>query len=257
MPVLKFSLSDTSMILDSRRYQLEQDMLPALLRALQTVLPIERGLLVKTVEQPAVGAVIPDLLIGLVRRRAAIIARNHFTAVEASVLAFLEREGESEEDGICNNLFLPLSTWRKVIARLQRVHAVGRTPAGAWRLSESANTSGIEIIAVEAKLRLWKQALAQAEYYRTFADRAVVVLDGNRLRVTDRIREAFISASVGLWLQHGFAVNEIVAAKLLPPPPSGARYNAAEKLLRSRHSIGRYRKPAEAIQRSYAPSHAR
>ena len=46
-----------------------------------------------------------------------------------------------------------------------------------WRSREAIRPLARWIVAVEAKRRDWRRALAQAERYRTFANRAVVVLD--------------------------------------------------------------------------------
>jgi len=55
--------------------------------------------------------------------------------------------------------------------------AIKELPSGSYGLSVELEEIRAEVVAVEAKLRDWKQALRQAISYRRFADRVSVVLD--------------------------------------------------------------------------------
>jgi hypothetical protein len=67
------------------------------------------------------------------------------------------------------------------------------------RLSEDLRTLRMEVIAVEAKLSRWNEALDQAVSYRAFADRSLVAMDADRIdEASPRMTEAFNRAGIGL-----------------------------------------------------------
>ena len=211
-------------------------MIPLLHRALPTTLRVPTSSVVKIVCEPSVGSVIPDLLVGVVHRRPRILAANHFTAIEESILALLEQRGSTSEGEIADLLYLPASTCGRSLGMLARVGAVLRKGDRMWRISHSAVTCGVEVVAIEAKLRLWRKALAQAQAYRVFANQALVVLDGNQVQVTEELRREFSAASVGLWLQWGRAVQEVIPS-VRHNPVSAERFRAVGKLLRSKATL--------------------
>jgi hypothetical protein len=209
-------------------------MVPLIQRALPSVLALETAATIKIVREPSIGLVIPDVLVGVVNRRPSILARSHFTTIEGSVLAVLERAGLMETRAIQRALFLPDVTCFRVLEKLCRIGAIERVGEAEWKLNQSAQTGGVELIAFEAKLRLWKRALDQAVSYLTFVDRAYVVLDGNQVRISADVLSAFVDQGVGLWLQHGYAATEVVPARGSAPHFSADRVRAIEKVLRAR-----------------------
>lgn len=222
------------MIRDSRPFRLERHMVPFIQRALPSVLALGTAPALKIVREPSIGLVIPDVLVGVVNRRPRVLARSHFTTVEGAILALLERAGSMHAEAIQRALFLPESTCFRAIEKLCRAGAVEQTGEAEWKLSQSAATAGVELIAFEAKLRLWKRALDQAVSYLTFVDRAYVVLDGNQVRISTDVVSAFVERGVGLWLQHGYAATEVVPARASVPHFSADRVRATEKVLRAR-----------------------
>jgi hypothetical protein len=66
--------------------------------------------------------------------------------------------------------------------------------------------------------------LEQAAAYRTFADQAYVVLDGNQVKLTATMKAAFVSRGIGLFMQYGKKLErKIVAAANAKPTPSAER----------------------------------
>ena len=104
----------------------------------------------------------------------------------------------------------------------------------AWRLVPAAATAGMEIVAVEAKMTRWVDAVRQAATYLSFADRALVVLDGNQVVTTDALLDAVHRAGVGLVLQHGRELREVVPAPQHTPPLTADRVLAVTKLVTAR-----------------------
>jgi predicted transcriptional regulator len=174
------------------------------------------------------GLIIPDLLVG-VWHADAPVARAAGTYVDSCVLAQLEAAGGHSTESLAEHLYL--SRWRteEVLARLAQKGTIVRRRSGTWNLAPAAGTRHIEIVAIEAKLTRWRDALAQAAAYLEFADRAVVVLDGAQVRTTPAMLAAFRDARVGLWLQHG----DVVAPFTTAPrhrPVSARRVIAADRL---------------------------
>ena len=85
---------------------------------------------------------------------------------------------------------------------------------------------------MELKLKRWREACEQAASYLSFADRAYAVLDGNQIKINDRIVSTFRDAGVGLVLQCGCDFQIAVEAntgRMMTPN----RVLAAQKLARA------------------------
>lgn len=176
-------------------------MLPLVLDLLPTTLGLQ-GSEISTISEAIVGKVIPDILIGGWSRQPHK-AFTKLTYVDATVLALLEGHHELSTQDILSRVFLAQPTAERTFRKLVRMGATTITPEGGLRISDTHSTLGVEIIAIEFKMRRWRQALAQAETYRTFADRSFVVLDAGQTEVTPRMISAFADAEVGLLLQTG------------------------------------------------------
>ena len=181
--------------------RLESQMLPMIYPVLPSTLGFAgSGILV--VPEPVIGSVIPDVLIG---RWTGTPSREitSLTYVEAAVFALLETTPEMSESQILSQIFLARPTATRVMSKLLKLGAIERTESGALRVTGTMSTRNVEIIALEFKMRRWKEALDQASGYRTFADRAYVVLDGNQVTLTNAVCSEFCHAGVGLLLQYG------------------------------------------------------
>ena len=69
--------------------------------------------------------------------------------------------------------------------------------------------------------------------YRSFADEAYVVLDGNQVRLNDEITNAFVANGIGLFLQRNEELENVVTAIPSTPRPSVDRLFALTKLANS------------------------
>lgn len=120
------------------------------------------------------------------------------TVAESVVLSTLRRIGAARADTIGRQVFMSTDDVRELLE--------GRL--SAWRLVRSKERGMVEaraswvraaeIIAVEAKLTRWRDALEQATFYRRYADRAFVLLPRARADIAARNAAAFRSAGVGL-----------------------------------------------------------
>lgn len=233
------------MILPAAPFDLERHMLAPLATGLPHMLALGEGRTVQILREPTMGPIIPDLLLGVWRLDRAPRAFPATTWIDAAVLALVEREGIVASDAIRGWLYLSANAAAASEARLLRNGLIVRagdvstdgagTPVmQSWTLAPGAETTGLEIVAVEAKLSRWQDAVPQAASYLTFADRAYVALDGNRVRVTSALLAAVHAARVGLVLQHGFVLRHVVPAPLQPAPRTPERVLAATKLVTGR-----------------------
>jgi hypothetical protein len=214
----------------TRPFRLEREMLDPLNRALPTVLGFPSSSHWIALREPTIGSVIPDLLIGVAPEVKPVRSRRRCTVLEAHVVALLEGTAPLSTLQIIESLYLTRMGAEYTLGRLHRSGVLVQTEGDHWTIAEAASTAGIEIVAIEAKLRRWRDALAQASAYRTFANRVYAVLDGNQVTRSDILVESFQDAGVGLLLQYGPLVEPVVQAPRFDPPPSPHRIQAADKL---------------------------
>jgi hypothetical protein len=218
------------MILPAQAFHLEREMLEPLAAGLSMMLGIATGREVRILREPTLGTVIPDLLLGSWEPAAAPRPRVRTTRIDAHVIAFLEREEGVVPTALARRLRLSAVAASASIARLTRAKALLVDETGALWLAPGSATDDIEIVAVEAKLARWQDAVAQAATYLEFADRSLVVLDGNRVRPHHRLVETARLAGVGLVLQHGHLLRVVQEAPLHSHRPTPLRVTATSKL---------------------------
>ncbi|MGH9715475.1 MAG: hypothetical protein ACRD4R_01910 [Candidatus Acidiferrales bacterium] len=111
-------------------------------------------------------------------------------------------------------------TASSAVTRLEQVGAVVKRDSGELFLRPQFDVLGAaRLIAIEMKLKRWREALDQAIAYRSFADEVHVVMDGAQVRISDSARDAFVSSGVGLILHcdSGF-LREVPACRVMPAP---------------------------------------
>jgi hypothetical protein len=244
-----------AMILPATPFDLERHMLAPLAEGLPHLLGLGDGRTVRILREPTMGLIIPDLLVGSWRPDLAPRAYAATTLIDAHVRALIERDGVVTPDAIRARLYLSPNAAAAAEGRLVRHGLISRCDTSArdtsatceggvrhltgkenvaWTLTPGAETSGLDIVAIEAKLSRWREAVAQARSYLTFADRAFVVLDGNRVTASAALLGAVTAAGVGLVLQHGRILRLIVPAPVQPPPLTPERVLAVTKLVTPR-----------------------
>jgi hypothetical protein len=207
VPVLSESLPRAS----SGPFRVERDMF----ESVSALLPLRLARVPDRwveLREPAVGSVIPDLLIGEWLDDLRPLRRN-FTVVEARVLALLEERDELFEADICQALLLSEPAAARAFSRIESSGLVIRTKGGRMALDSGGFTRGMVVTAVELKLRRWREALEQAISYLKFADRAYVVLDADRARCSSGMAQAFRGTDVGLFMLSAGGLTEVVSAR--------------------------------------------
>lgn len=217
------------MILSARPFRFEREMLEPLASAIGVVISATPAARLSLLREPPIGPVIPDLLIGVWPSARPITLRHRCTIGEAHVVAILENTASVRRSDLARQLYVSTQTVNRLTARLLKCGAVAEGPKGWLTLAPEFSTRDIELVAIEAKMRRWRDALAQARTYRTFANRSFVVVDGNQVRSSRQLVNAFADAGVGLLFQHEFALTPLVQAPVLHPI-SAARVRATDKL---------------------------
>lgn len=217
----------------SNGFRIESEMFRPVMKAIPEKFPPENRAM-RMLRETAIGNVIPDLLIGQWEAdqdrsvpRMSNIARH--------VLALLLRSGPSTVQSVQRKLYLSESALARAMSVLHRAGALSQDePHGELHVSaDFARRTNIKLIAIEMKMKRWREALAQAIRYLSFADEAYVVLDGDQVEYTDEMRRAFELAAPGLYFQHGTELRKVLDCAPVPPLPSADRLLAMQKLKNS------------------------
>jgi hypothetical protein len=176
-------------------------MVKPLVALLPSVFHFHTGQRVRLLREQPVGSVIPDLLIGIWSGE--LPRYRGLNTVSRHILAWLStKKMANSEEQLREDLLLSQHAADSAVSTLMRVGAISKRDSGEVDLSPEFDvSSSIRIIAIEMKLKRWREALAQAIEYRKFADEAYVVLDGHQVRMNIEVREAFVANGIGLFFQ--------------------------------------------------------
>lgn len=149
----------------------------------------------------SVGRTVADIVSILAAQGAApSVPTTALTVLESVVLATLRRHGATRIDLLERRCGLVARTLRG--SKLSRLHATGivtRSPGGRIALARPWTTH-FRVIAIEAKLTKWREALAQAVLYRRYADWVYVALPEGLATMALLSQDLFEAAGVGLLL---------------------------------------------------------
>jgi hypothetical protein len=197
----------------SAPFRLEREMIDPLLRALPMVLPRSSpDLQLHLVSTPSIGSIIPDVLAAFWPHATPVLRMKGVTYIEAVLLSLVQDHGAVSSEQILKHVHLPMESVMRAMARLRSRALVFEDSSGIYSLTPILAAAQPEIIAVEVKLRRWRDALAQAVNYATFANRSYVVLDGTRMTVRLDVLNHFRDCGVGLFLQFGDQLRPVVDA---------------------------------------------
>jgi len=181
-------------------FQSERELQSHLARTAARLVPDGGAMLVRR-EMP-VGGCIPDLLLVTVTSSPAeSLWPQTFSYRHACVLAELRRFTALHRTTLASRLYEEEDRLDDLISDLTRSESVEETTTGSLRLSEGMRSLRVSVMAIEAKLSRWSEALAQAKNYCAFADRTMVALDAGLFdRSHRRALAQFRRAGVGLCL---------------------------------------------------------
>ncbi len=130
---------------------------------------------------------------------------------------------------------------RKSLAFLEKLGYIERTPTGSYILGGSAIFLKPEIWAFELKLNDSKRALFQAQQYKAFAERVIIVVPPGQTRNYNRFKDAMNRWGIGLASFDPF--NGIFTISKRPrktkPFSRGHRMYAISQMLASHGEVGK------------------
>jgi hypothetical protein len=144
-----------------------------------------------------VGASIADLVI-LRAKRVHLWPEAPLSIAESSVYSALRRLGTAHVDTIAKSIYMRVEAVRKILlGRLASWLLVRGKKDGSFRATTSWVDSS-DVVAIEAKLTRWREALAQATTYRRYADRVFVLLPMESAKIAVEHKDIFLEHGVGL-----------------------------------------------------------
>ncbi len=130
---------------------------------------------VRVLDQLQVGGVIPDLVAVRVLPRIPSMLDLRLSGFDAFVISQL-LGGPSRVDTIVRRLYTETAKVVASLKRLERQRIVQKVEARRYAVDGHGFPICAEVIAIEAKLRRWREAVVQAGSYRMFANEAYVAL---------------------------------------------------------------------------------
>ena len=158
-----------------------------------------------------IGPAIADMVI-LRPRAERVWPEAPLTVAESIILSTLRQLGTARVDALSRQVFMSVAEVRDVLdGRLTEWRLVRSKERGVVE-ARAAWVRDAEVIAVEAKLTRWREALAQATVYREYADRAYVLLPESSASVAVKHAEVFREAGVGLLAYDAQGVSCMIAS---------------------------------------------
>ena len=163
-------------------------------------------------QETQIGNVIPDVLLGRCSANR-MLGSVKTTYVEAAVFACVEKHVDLTKAQLLSELFIAPCTADRAIQKLHRSGMVIQNPSGTISASPEYKTDRVEIVAVEFKIRRWREALSQAVVYRRFSNRAYAVMDENAVDLEPEMISRFYQSGVGLIVQSGEKLQLVVESQ--------------------------------------------
>lgn len=148
------------------------------------------------------------------------LRRARVSYFEAAIVAFLLNRGPADVATIANELFssamdIELRTHR--LARLGLVEITGHDVRATGRHL----SADVRVVAIEAKLSRWREAVEQAAAYRTFANQSYIAMPFDVFQRNSAIVVACAMSEVGALAVYGDGTVEVVHGAPEVSPHSG------------------------------------
>jgi len=166
-----------------------------------------------------VGAVIPDLV--LVDSRRVGTSPCALTGFDTWIVADLLRSRARRVKTLSDRLFAEPEKTTRAVARLERLGLVDRPSKATFSIREGSFPRDAEVIAVEAKLSRWREAIDQATAYRRFANRSYVALPRETLERSKGIVPTCRSRGLGVLAVSSDGVHVVRRAPFHHPRSAG------------------------------------
>lgn len=176
-------------------FELEEDLCEILSASVLQALHVSKP--VTFLGEVQVGLVIPDLVFvcaGTARTQPAV----GLTGFDSWIIAELLRGRSRRTETLAARLFARPEKTIKALERLERRGAVRRESSECFSLCAGWFPRESEVVAVEAKLVRWREAVDQATEYLRFANRSYVALPEETVARTTAIAAACRMRGLGL-----------------------------------------------------------
>ena len=191
-----------------RTFSNESQMMARLLPALEAFLCSRNPVSAFSVRREVgAGATFADAVALLITEKdpgPPLAAPRPLSGFESVVVSHLRRRGPTPAVGMASACGLPPLLSEATLRRLRKWGIV-RAGAGGEVMLEARWLSSVRLVAIEAKLIRWRDAIAQAEHYRNYADEAYVVLPKENAAVAAAAE--FEAAGVGLLVFDGLELD--------------------------------------------------
>lgn len=195
------------------RFRREADLRDALADSAFAVASAGEVCFVRT--EVLVGGCVPDLVVVCVNAAPTKdLWPARWTLRHAFMVHHLRQRRHLSLETLAGRFYESPERVRPGLMELVRSGTVVEGADGRFSLRHELATLSAEVIAIEAKLIRWKEALAQAEAYSDFADRCIVAMDPGGVPRRKESKELFAHSGVGLISFDGLEKKTIVRSKL-------------------------------------------
>jgi hypothetical protein len=161
-----------------------------------------------------VGTRIPDIVLVCTSEKPRIdLWPYYWTYRHAAVISHLRRRYKLKIESISKRLFEEPTRLEPVMKQLTKSGAVIKTKNNCYSLSEEFSSFSADVIAVETKLKRWKEAYFQAKSYFKFANRSLVAMSPDGIPTTKESKKIFTKAGIGLVTVNGNAPKSLLTGR--------------------------------------------
>jgi hypothetical protein len=147
-----------------------------------------------------VGGCIPDLIcVGVAVDPPHEIRGHNWSYRHSHIVWILRKEGPLKDVAIANRCYTHLSKqFLKALTDLLKNGVIYKLDNETFDLSPVVKSLETEVVAIEAKLKHWREAFQQALGYQAFADRVIVAMSAESTPDDPEILSEFVDAGIGL-----------------------------------------------------------
>jgi hypothetical protein len=155
--------------------------------------------IIYTRKEYSVGNCIPDIIIiGFHNDVNQIQLPKKFTTQHIFILWLIKKTKKITLNELASLSYQRMSKINQIVSDLLNYGTISRGENGTLIPNDSFFSFSSEIVAIEAKLSHWRQAIRQAKRYQQFADKVVVAMDENNTPRSTDVLKHFDENRVGL-----------------------------------------------------------
>lgn len=164
----------------------------------RVVLPSSDPQHIRTLAQRPVGTVVPDFLYVRSGRLTGSPPPAGLTALESAIIATLMPARSLRDVTIARRLYSSVERIAPRLRSLERLGILKEATEGVFALRRGVLPKTTHVVAVEAKLRRWREAIEQAMSYLAFANQSYVALPRQVVTGNIALRTAANRSRVGV-----------------------------------------------------------